>query len=227
MARIPTSQKYLDLDIYRMKTSPEQLQEIRRTLAKRANQRLVRLERASSKITGESFASYGAADRAYFYLQNQTGKTDKRAGLRFKESKKAITDTMELKREISVLQGFLGSESSTVQGQRRIESSRIKAFESGEWGSRWKYAGKKNRTIKFASNKEFYDFLNSDTYKNLLAKGFTSEQIIDIYAQRREHYEGEDEKVVEEFEAALKEFREKNNATLKDLLRITGAKKLL
>lgn len=194
----------------------QDLQNLRRKLAKRANQRMVRLERASSNITGERFDSFGAIEQVRYYLGEKK---------RFNERANFSDDSNVLRREIAVLQGFLTSQTSTVKGQRELESKRIKTFESGEWGSS-KYTGQKRRALKFASTKEFYDFFNSSTYRKLLESGFTSEQVIEIYDSAREVYDGQDELVMKKMEDALEEFRAKGRATLKDLVNITGAKKI-
>ena len=90
--------KEVSIDIYRESMSLTDMQALRRKLAKRANQRIVRLERASSKITGEAFNEFGAVTDAYSYLERQ-----KKGRKRFQERADAITDTMELRREISVV----------------------------------------------------------------------------------------------------------------------------
>lgn len=210
---------YQDLDVYRGRYSVPELQNIRRTLAKRANQRMVRLERARG-ITGEKFSEFGAITGAYDYLQTQ-----KKGRKRFQESAKAITDINALRREITVLQGFLGRKTSLVSGIRQIENKRTQTFASGKWGTGYKWTGEEKRQLLFSSTKEFYNFLNSQTFKDLLSKGFTSEQVIEIYDSSRE--KKSHESVMEEFEKAVREYKEKQNATLQDLIRRTGAKKLV
>lgn len=212
---------YQDIDIYRGSYSVEQLQTIRRTLAKRANQRIVRLERGASEITGEQFNTYGAVIDAYDYLEKQkAGRT------RFREQKNAFTDQQDLKREITVLQGFLGRKSSLVSGMRDIERKRVSTFETGQWGTRYRQTGIPTTPIHFASNKEFYDFLNSETFKGLVASGFTSEQIVEIYDQARVKNDDAD-KTVKDMQSALDEYRAKGNASLKDLIRRLGVKPLI
>lgn len=212
-----TSSKYLNIDAYRDAASFTELAAIRRTLAKRANQRLVRLERAASAITGERYDSYGAAEKAFQYLKKKK---------RFSESVNAYKDINKLRREITVLQGFLSSESSTVQGQRAIERRRVSAFERGEWGAAWKLRGERKKAIRFASNKEFYDFLNSETFRSLIASGFTSDQIIEMFETYREEYDGKSDEVIEAMEEALQKFRDGKRATLKSLAAELQAKKL-
>lgn len=165
-------------------------EDLRRTLAKRANQRLVRLERASSTITGENFSSYGAAQIAYNYIKSTNpGKN------RFREKKGFSGSYSELVNEILNLATFLESKSSTVSGQREIEKKRVETFQSGKWGSAYKVGeGPQRRSIASATNREFYDFLNSSIFQKLKAAGFTSEQIIEIYDESKEKASISDEK---------------------------------
>ena len=204
----------LTADVYRGGYSLDELQRIRRSLAKRANQRIVRLERAESKVTGEKLNTFGAVTEVYDYLNRQkAGRT------RFRETANALTDSQELKREITVLQGFLGSKSSLVSGMKEIEEKRISSFESGKWGTKWKKTGIPNKPLHFTSNKEFYDFLNSETFKGLVSTGFTSEQIIELYdsARVRLGEEAESDAVSNAMSQALEEYRNRGNASLKDL----------
>lgn len=215
---IPTT-LYQDLDVYRGRYSVPELQKIRRTLAKRANQRMVRLERARG-ITGEKFSEFGAITDAYEYL-----RTQKKGSKRFQESAKAITDINDLRREITILQGFLGRKTSLVSGIRQIENKRTQTFASGKWGTGYKWTGQEKRQLLFSTTKEFYDFLNSQTFKDLISRGFTSEQVIEIYDSAREKREHEE--IMQELEKAVREYKEKQNATLQDLIKRTGAKKLV
>lgn len=157
-------------------------EDLRRTLAKRANQRLVRLERANSSITGENYASYGAAQIAYDYISRKNaGKK------RFREKKDFSGSYADLVNEILTLSSFLESKSSLVSGQKAIEKKRIETFQKGEWGSAYKVGGgEKRRSIASATNKEFYEFLNSSYFSKLKSAGFTSEQIIEAFDETRE-----------------------------------------
>lgn len=203
---------YLTVDVYRKSFRPMELNQIRRTLAKQANQRLVRLERAKSTVTGESFASYGAA-------QVYSGEYLKKRGRRrFSEVLQPKGyNVNDLRREITVLQAFLNAKTSTVKGQREVERARIETFEKGKWGR-----SGKNRHIKFASNKEFYDFLNSETFNGLIRSGFTSEQIVDLYDQARSRQKGDADATVDAMQNALDQFRAGTAKTsyknLRDLL---------
>lgn len=207
----------IEADVWRGGQSYGELQELRRRLAKRANQRLVRLERATSDVTGESYASYGAADIAYEYL-------DQRERRRFSENPiwnedPTRTDINDLRREITTLQSFLSAKSSTVAGQREIEKARMNTFERGGWGTSGTGAA-----LQFGSNKEFYDFLNSNTYREL-SQVFTSEQIIEIYDKGRAVHNGEHEEAMKIMDKTLKDFRKGRIQTnLKNLQRRMGVK---
>lgn len=209
-----------EINVYQASLTESDLRKLRRKLSKRANQRLVRLERAKSKITGESYAEFGAADISYEYLNHQqSGKK------RFTENVNVNMDYNELRREVSVLQNFLNAKSSTVKGMRDIEKQRVKTFESGEWGN--PYTDRKKRKLKFASTKEFYDFFHSDVFAELKDAGYTSEQIVESYDTFRERYKGSDEEAIAELEKLLEKYREKNKIQLKDLLKsVEGKKKL-
>ena len=204
----------LTTDVYRGSYSLDELQRMRRALAKRANQRIVRLERGESKVTGEKWNTFGAVTEVYDYLNRQ-----KEGRTRFRETAKALTDSQKLKREITVLQGFLGRKTSLVSGMQEIEEKRITTFETGKWGRKWKKKGILNKPLHFASNKEFYDFLNSETFKGLVSTGFTSEQLVEIYdsARVRLGEEAEEDAVPNAMADALEEYRNKGNASLKDL----------
>ena len=159
----------------------------------------------------------------YDYLNRQ-----KEGRTRFRETTKALTDSQALKREITVLQGFLGRKSSLVSGMREIEQKRISSFETGKWGTKWKKTGIPNKPLHFTGNKEFYDFLNSETFKGLVSTGFTSEQLVEMYdsARVRLGEEAEAEAVSIAMSDALEEYRNKGNASLKDLRRKMNAVKI-
>lgn len=193
--------EYLTTDYYHTSASHTDLMQIRRTLAKAANQRLVRLERASSPVTGESYASYGAAQIAYNYLEAR--------GLnRFSENKNYALNYNDIRYEISALQSFLTAKSSTVKGQREIERKRQKTFESGQYGST------PHEGLKHASNKDFYNFLNSDLFKNY-SKIFDSSKIIEIYDQYRE--DDDDSKVLAELESLYEKYEAGARISLQSL----------
>lgn len=147
------------------KMTPEELAKVRVKLAKRANQRFVRLERSTSPVTGEAYHA-GAYDIAQDYLRTTKG------GTRFSESiNYAKDDVYRLKRDILELDTFLHSKTSTVSGNKQIEKKRIETFTSDEYGL----------DAQTVSSKSFYDFLQSEAYDYVIKNSLTSEQIIDIY----------------------------------------------
>lgn len=188
------------LDIYSGSYSKDELKIIRKTLAKRANQRLVRLERASSAITGESYSSYGAAEKAYDYIEKHRPGAKK---LRYSEDFGFNSDnSWDIKKEITAIQAFLESKSSTVKGQKAIEKRRVETFEK--------------KGVHFAGNKEFYDFLNSNTMSSLVASGITSDDIVEFYVRAKDSGMSHD-KIMSNMSEALDAYRDKTTrVSIKD-----------
>lgn len=204
-----------------------ELLQVHRTLAKRTNQRLVRLENAVSKVTGENYASYGAGDIVKEYLAGKGQKGNKK--LRFTENAKSFyllpedeqTDgqkynRVEILRDIKKMQDFLLSKSSTVGGQKDIEQKRLNTFgtdkiENGEVV---------RRAVEFRDNKEFYDFLSSETFK-ALSETFNSETLVEVYDQARK-----EEKTHEQIIDALADYRNKENLNVKGLRETVGLKEI-
>lgn len=217
MAKAKAEAKGLDINVYTASLTPTELTKLRRSLAKRANQRLVRLERARSKISGERYSDIGAAPIAKEYLSHKKRN-------RFLESKQAMSYEEE-RREVSVLQSFLKSKSSLVSGIRDIERRRIEKFESGQYGS-YDVTGKERRGLKFASTKEFYDFLNSGLFKDLQNAGFSSEQILEEYDTARETFKGSVDEAFDAMSEALEKFRQQGSVSLKDLRALARGKPL-
>lgn len=207
-----------DIDIYRVSMTLTEIKKLRRTLAKRANQRLVRLERATSKVTGERLSEIGAAPIAQSYL-SRTGRR------RFTEKQESGLSYEQERREIINLQAFLKSKTSLVSGVREVERRRVEVFESGKYGS-YKDTGKLNRKLKFSSTKEFYDFFQSSTFKELMGAGFSSEQIIERFDEAMERFDGDNMEALNVLEEALQSYRGKGSITLKDLQAAVRGKKL-
>lgn len=151
MARKQIDTELLETNFYQMSNSDKMdLNSVRRQLAKAANQRMVRLEKATSDISGNNYA-FGAYDIAQEFL-SESGRH------RFSEGLQLDRDMYDIIREITVLQNFLNSKSSRVGGQRAIEKQRVETFVK---------AGISSKTAK---SKEFYDFLNSETFERLAGK---------------------------------------------------------
>ncbi len=165
MARKPD---YLQTTNYwNVSASMEALQAVRRKLAKRANQRMVRLERSVSPITGKAY-HVGAYDIA----QAELG--DRR---RFSEKLNYSTDITELKKEIGQLQAFLNAKSSTVSGNVEIEEKRIATLTNlgrDEEG----HTPISEATARSAG---FYDFISSKAFIYLSEKQVDSEGLQEIY----------------------------------------------
>ena len=173
----------------------------RRKLAKRANQRLVRLERSSSSITGESYHA-GAYDIALEYLR-EIGRT-KRFSESINYTKTIDEETGEtaynmyrLKREIMELDTFLHSKTSTVSGNKKAEKKRIETFTSPEYGL----------SAKVVASKGFYDFLQSEAYDYFVKNSFTSEQLMDVYNAYRVAGASQNEirNAIDKYKSKLKE----------------------
>lgn len=206
----------LSVDYWHKKNvSVNELQKIHKALAKRTNQRLVRLERSVSKITAESYDSYGAGDIAKQYLKAK-GVTGK---LRFSETGK-LSDRVEILKDISSMQKFLTSQSSTVKGQKAIEKKRIETFTK----PKTVYIDGEEITVRepieFATNKEFYDFLSSETFKEM-SKNFNSETIVEAYDKARKQGKSHTEIM-----DALQDYRTQQNQSVKGLRQTLGLKEL-
>lgn len=163
------------------------LQETRLRLAKTANRRLRSLEKAG--------LDYYAYDVATLYTQSTRGRN------RFSESRTALTDIKSLLNEISKLNTFLNSKSSTIRGQRSIQQNKINAF--------------KNKGYSMENPRELYNFFESEQFKN--AKGITSDFLVDYFLRGRE--KGVDE---QELYDALDRFNESETMGADELFNEVG-----
>lgn len=157
-----------DFNPYAKGVTLEELQRVRRQLAKVMNQRMVRLEQSKSDITGESY-TFGAYDIMSDYL---SGKDRNRFSEVLKPSNMTKSD---IQKEIRALQGFEEMKSSRVGGMKEIERARIKTFTGGDM----------NISEEVVKSKDFYDFLNSATYEEL-TRSFDSETLIEEYSRAAE-----------------------------------------
>lgn len=124
-----------------------------RVVSKRANTRLKALEKAG--------LDYYAYDRAVGFTQSEYDRN------RFTTSKKLLSpDT--LYQQILEVDRFLSAKSSTITGQKQIVSTRLKAF--------------KDRGINIKNERDFFNFLASDVFKEL-AQYLDSDQVIAIADQ--------------------------------------------
>lgn len=142
--------------------------------AKRANQRMRELEKKRRK-TGQN-TTYGAYRKAQLALGAKEGEPPKR----FKE-RITWADTThgvhEFERMFLNVQEFLGAKTSTLTGLQEIRSKREQT---------WKEKG-----IKFDTDEDFYNFLNSDLFKSL-SEQFDSDTIVEIFDQMKENRTSED-----------------------------------
>ena len=120
-----------------------------RQLAKRANQRLVRLERA-----GQTQYAYGIAKK---YLQD-IGRN------RFAETEKRIKNLSraQLTGEINAAIKFLTAKTSTLSGIKAVQNSAVERLRAMGYN---------------VDNGDFFAFLKSDEYKAALRK-ITSDEIM-------------------------------------------------
>lgn len=221
----------LNIDPYQI-ADLQQLDALRVKLSKRANQRMRRLESTQSQFGTESYADYGAAEIAKFYLE-KTGRSNRfteQAGAGRFRTASGILSSTSLRNEIKELQRFLAAPTSTVAGQKKIEQLRVEAFKTGNW--------KGGMAITFGGSKQFYQFLNSKVYKNLRdVAGFTSEQIIEVYEQarqqnvtvsksgRRRHQSHEE--TMRAFRQAWEQYQAGQQASFKDLQQSMGLTELI
>ena len=153
-----------------------QVEELRVKLAKRANQRLVRLERAELG-TGETLADLSTAQYAYQQIARirkeaaaAGGQKVKTSSQRFRETK--VKDAMSARQELFALQSFLGQSMSRVAPAMKSINKTTKWF--------------LERGISIASYKSFYNFLNSRAFEELKKAGLTSDDLIEYYTKAHE-----------------------------------------
>ena len=157
-----------DFNPYGRGVTVEELQRVRRQLAKVMNQRMKRLETAKSPVTGEAL-TFGSYEKMQDYLAWTVRTTNKAGiGVRFSENLNPKMSAKELRAEIRALQGFESQVSSRVGGMKQIENKRIETFKA------------KGLDPAVVSNKSFYDFLNSETFRKL-RETFDSDKIIEEY----------------------------------------------
>lgn len=174
------------IDLRRKDVDIEEVRSIRRKLAKRANQRLRVLEK--NKLTKNA---YRVATR---YTQQTRGKN------RFSEAKKMVkADMGYLKQEILELERFLNSVTSTLTGYKKLKQQRLKVFR--DYG------------LKVKDTQEFFDFLDSEIYKQLANKAISSDILQEFYDTAKSKKDAKKE----EIQKALEKFREGNIDTIDEL----------
>lgn len=197
---------YGSWEVWKKSYTTTQLAERRAQLARAVNSRLRRLETSKSYITGHGYSEYSQFDNIYGYLESH-GKR------RFSESKSygQHMSKVSLKQEISMLEEFLSMKSSTVGGIRSIEEKRVDTFIS------------KGVPESIATDVNFWQFLNSQTFEYLSDVSLNSEDIVEFFET------GADEGLsVEEIITAFEEH--KNHVSsgwkgMRERLRTKGAMK--
>lgn len=159
-------------------------------LARKANDRLRALEKADR--------DFWAYDKATLFTQRAYGTK------RFKTSDRGMTEEGR-KRAIEEIQNFLKSKSSTVRGSREIDKKIIKKFRTKKHG------------FTISNEREFFNFLSSENYRNLVNKNISSEMLIDFYDRATE-----DGVAYSDIEEALKDFREGEIEGVEDLFNEFG-----
>lgn len=207
-----------EMDFYSSPISTETLEVVRRRLAKRANQRLVRLERSVSPISGEAY-HVGAYDLAQEYLREQKNTDKKRLRFSEKLSQRNAEDfesNVEYRQylldEVAHLQSFLTAKSSTTRGNKAIEAKRVETF---------KEAG---ISESVATSKSFYNFITGAAYKFLDTRIQDSEKLQELFDYYTDPEKSREMKV-DDFNRILDEYTdwldEPRNATreikLKDI----------
>lgn len=142
----------IELDLRGDFTSLDDLNKLRLKLARRANSRLLRLEKKG--LVGWAYKP------AVRYTRQAYGSN------RFSTRKEISDNPFEVIEEVEEIINFLNAESSTVTGVRNIESRITETFR------------KKGFDIK--NPKDFFDFLSSETYKQS-EKNLSSEQIQELF----------------------------------------------
>lgn len=154
--KIPLATSGLNININLLTTS-EQL-ELRRKLAKRINQRMVRLEK-KGLTKGAAYADYQDLLNKFF------GGTK-----RIPENKNIYKSLPRT--ELKAMQALLREKTSTVQGWSEIMEARVRTINE-------RYG------IEFKDNYELYDFITSLEFKNL-SKLYDSKQALRLIAHSQE-----------------------------------------
>lgn len=197
MANTFKRKEYGTWNVWHTSYTTSELMKRRAQLAKVANSRILGLERAKSSVSGSALIEGNQYNIILDYLESR-GKR------RFSESRTKKFTEYQLKMEITVLESFLSMKTSTVGGARRAEESTVQTFID------------KGVPEEIATSKEFYDFLSSSTFENLVKNTTDSEDIVDLVERASDEGYSIDQ-IISEFES----FKGK---TRKDIWRIFGLK---
>lgn len=167
------------------------LDEIERERVRMVNQANARLRRLEAK----GYDRY-AYERAMLYLK-QSGK-----GTRFK--RKTPSSPAEILSQVDALTRFLESKTSTVTGLEKVEAKSVAQFEA--------------RGFELKNKKEFFNFLSSSIYRELLQKHYASGLLQEFYdkAQSQNYSDAEIRELLEEYRRG-----ETDVKTLSDLVGVS------
>lgn len=140
----------------------EELIERNKALAKVANNRLSRLEKAG-------FTRY-AYDRAISYTDSEFGMN------RFTTSREKLPDIVDLQINIQEMSKFLDSPASTVKGNRAIDMSIVNSFRN------------KGIDIPKGKENEFLDLIASDEFETLKKTYVDSSVIVNDLVELTSNY---------------------------------------
>lgn len=184
----------IELDLRGDFTSLDDLNKLRVKLARRANSRLLRLEKKAIK-TDQKYIGW-AYKPATRYTQKAYGSN------RFSTRKEISDDPFEVIEELEEIINFLNAESSTVTGVKNIESRITETF--------------RKKGLEVKNPKDFFDFLSSETYKQS-EKNLSSEQIQELFD--RAVGVG---KTVKQVKQTLEDFNKKKINTIDELYEDIG-----
>lgn len=206
---MPRNNDFITTDYYHSSISFEQLQAVHRVLAKRTNTRIRRLKTAKM-TTKEGFLIDVAAGKFITSALEEQGRrffSESKTYLG-KEKQGSLAERRQtILSEIGEMQRFLTMKSSTPGGWSAIEKKRIATFTGKGLG-------------EAAKDPEFYKFLNSMTYENLM-KWADSGQVQKLW-QLKELQIKDSDKVQELFE----EYSKKKDQTWQGLLDYLKVKEL-
>lgn len=168
--------------------SLDEIEHERVRMVNQANARLRRLEK-------KGYDRY-AYERAMLYLK-QSGK-----GTRFKRKKPS--SPAEILSQVDALTRFLESKTSTVSGLEKVEAKAVAQFEA--------------RGFELKNKKEFFNFLSSSIYRELLQKHYASGLLQEFYdkAQSQNYSDAEIRELLEEYRRG-----ETDVKTLSDLVGVS------
>ena len=151
------SQDYYNYNFRSGQFTRGELEALYKNMARTANQRLARLEKADR--------AFWAYDKATLFTQRAYGTN------RFKTSASNMTDK-GLIRVLEEMRTFLGSKTSTVSGSKNVDRKILKKF--------------REKKVDIKDPKEFFQFLNSEQFRKLSGKKLSSSVLIDYYVRSSE-----------------------------------------